>query len=66
MGESEKRALTDADIIRLGKEAGQTALILPDLPSQEETDERVDELGMRAVELAFTQSIVPEDVDDSV
>lgn len=56
----EDRQLTDADIVRLGVEAGTRVLAMDDSPTQAQIDEAKDELGMRAIELAYTQKSDPE------
>lgn len=61
MRDSSTKPLSDQDILRLGIETGLRVQAMPEFPSQSEIDNTVDELGMRAVELAYTQSTTPEE-----
>ncbi len=63
MGVDVDRPLTTDDIMRLGVEAGMRVDAMQEFPDQVDIDNAVQALGMRAVELAYSQPVIPEGVD---
>lgn len=63
MSELPDQQLAEADIIRLGVEAGAGVLAMSEHPTNEEQEALKEKLGYRAIELAYSQDGMPEGIE---